>query len=557
MSSAIFLPSSCLRRYAVSACSRAGATFESSSSHLTWSKGAAITSSEESQSELSRPPPFSLLSFPLLSKTDRQGSRAPPMDVQDYSEERSTPHATLAPSAVTCASASTTAHPSNVQTSQPHSPSPPSSPVEIMQDSSRPTCSERAQGEAAEREDEVARAEGSGWSSWGSPGDRGFSSYTPPSSYTPSIPFVPSRSPEKGKERQQSPVELAESLVHAQSEERLSSKDSEGDAWSREYVGNNPREEIGGLESREEQERTSASHAGALSAEAPATSSPSSSASPSSLPAPINSVPISSPPTPSSAADDPTPSSPKRKRTLSLPRALRRPSRELSSPSTPALSSSTVNLSAPSPNRFTRSLSSLSTTSRPSSFFALTPASTTTAPDPSTPPAPGRRRSKSGLRMMKALSYIRPSTKEAHPEPVPSLPPTPSIPTRPRSQSAPLLRNFVTPVQSLDDHDPPSPFVTALSSPTSETPPRVATPVQLRLNLFDFLLPREVRLKIMEMLLESCVDEHEKEVQGGSWRGDRARERWVGEVKGRRELVRISRVSLSCHNLPPSVHRLC
>ncbi|ORY90847.1 hypothetical protein BCR35DRAFT_328604 [Leucosporidium creatinivorum] len=294
----------------------------------------------------------------------------------------------------------------------------------------------------------------------------------------------------------------------------------------------------------EEQEHHSASTFEAVSTEEQPSLAISLSASSSRVVRPLVSAPT---PSASSSTDNternPAGPSPKRKRTLPFPRTLRRSSRDLNTSSTSDLPATTSANTIPTANRFARSLSSLSTTSRPSSFLAITPARTRTTSSTSPTPPTGSRRSKSGIKMMKALSYIRPSSKKEAGEPILSAPPTPSTPTRPRSQSAPLLRTLSLPRQSLDDQDPHSPFVTALSSPVSESPPRVDTPVQLRLNLFDFLLPREVRLRIMSMVVQSCVEEHEKEVQEGLWRGDKARERWVGEIKGRRELIRISRVS--------------
>jgi hypothetical protein len=62
-------------------------------------------------------------------------------------------------------------------------------------------------------------------------------------------------------------------------------------------------------------------------------------------------------------------------------------------------------------------------------------------------------------------------------------------------------------------------------------------------NLFDGLLPREVRLKIFSMIVESSVDEYELAQQERSWTVQKAsRERWIGETGGLRELVKMSRV---------------
>lgn len=134
--------------------------------------------------------------------------------------------------------------------------------------------------------------------------------------------------------------------------------------------------------------------------------------------------------------------------------------------------------------------------------------------------------------MIKALSYIKSSgvSKEKHHRPFVVGTSSPPSPARLRSRSAPLLPTLTIPSSS--SFAPDSPFITAPSTPITED----------LVNLFDTLLPREVRLRIMGMLLQICVEEHEKEVERGEWKGARGRERWVGEVKGKRELVRTSRV---------------
>lgn len=62
-------------------------------------------------------------------------------------------------------------------------------------------------------------------------------------------------------------------------------------------------------------------------------------------------------------------------------------------------------------------------------------------------------------------------------------------------------------------------------------------------NLFDALLPREVKLKVFSLVVEGCIEEEELITQERSWTASRAaRERWIGERAGLRELVKMSRV---------------
>lgn len=63
-------------------------------------------------------------------------------------------------------------------------------------------------------------------------------------------------------------------------------------------------------------------------------------------------------------------------------------------------------------------------------------------------------------------------------------------------------------------------------------------------NHFDDLLPREIRLRIFKALIHSCIEEHRAERASRAWTASRARsERWVGEARGLREIVKLSGVS--------------
>lgn len=62
-------------------------------------------------------------------------------------------------------------------------------------------------------------------------------------------------------------------------------------------------------------------------------------------------------------------------------------------------------------------------------------------------------------------------------------------------------------------------------------------------NLFDSLLPREVRLKIFSLVVQTSVEEGTRSMQSRAWTASRAAEdRWIGERAGLRELVKMSRV---------------
>lgn len=70
------------------------------------------------------------------------------------------------------------------------------------------------------------------------------------------------------------------------------------------------------------------------------------------------------------------------------------------------------------------------------------------------------------------------------------------------------------------------------------------TPIEPR-NLFDGVLPRELRLHVFSSLVSVMEDDHRRALDG-NWSASRAahsRNRWVGRDRAVRELVKISRVS--------------
>lgn len=65
-------------------------------------------------------------------------------------------------------------------------------------------------------------------------------------------------------------------------------------------------------------------------------------------------------------------------------------------------------------------------------------------------------------------------------------------------------------------------------------------------DLFDLILPRELRIRVFSDLVKVHEGDFQRLVERDEWRGRLARESgWIGREKGIRELVRISRVSIS------------
>lgn len=62
-------------------------------------------------------------------------------------------------------------------------------------------------------------------------------------------------------------------------------------------------------------------------------------------------------------------------------------------------------------------------------------------------------------------------------------------------------------------------------------------------DLFDTLLPREIKLRIFSLVVQASIDVAESTVQERIWTAARAaRERWIGQGAGLRELVKMTRV---------------
>lgn len=93
----------------------------------------------------------------------------------------------------------------------------------------------------------------------------------------------------------------------------------------------------------------------------------------------------------------------------------------------------------------------------------------------------------------------------------------------------------------------PHPFSALDFVPATRTDVFEPIPIIIR-NYFDEVLPRELRLQILQALVELHALEHQLAVTDGRWtmaKASSSKGRWVGRDKGIRELVKLSRVSKS------------
>jgi len=101
-----------------------------------------------------------------------------------------------------------------------------------------------------------------------------------------------------------------------------------------------------------------------------------------------------------------------------------------------------------------------------------------------------------------------------------------------------------------DPYPLPHPF-DVVSSYTTDA--FVPIPVIKPPNLFDGILPREIRLRIFGFLVEIYEDDHARRVREGRWSANKAaKHKWVGRDQGVRELMRLKRVS--AHPFPCDIH---
>ncbi|KAK4056302.1 hypothetical protein OIO90_002746 [Microbotryomycetes sp. JL221] len=68
-------------------------------------------------------------------------------------------------------------------------------------------------------------------------------------------------------------------------------------------------------------------------------------------------------------------------------------------------------------------------------------------------------------------------------------------------------------------------------------------------NLFSDLLPRELQLKIVRELIVNAQTKLDQDVATGVWSSNESRKRWVGQAQGRKDVVRLSRVSREWRSL--------
>ena len=113
-----------------------------------------------------------------------------------------------------------------------------------------------------------------------------------------------------------------------------------------------------------------------------------------------------------------------------------------------------------------------------------------------------------------------------------------SLATRPTAEAHPSKAN----VRSYSD---PFPFPHAFDIvSTDATDTFVPITIVVPPNLFDGMLPRELRLRIFDLLVRIHEEDHERRVREGRWTAIKAsKHKWVGRNHGIRELVRLSRVS--------------
>jgi F-box/leucine-rich repeat protein 2/20 len=113
-----------------------------------------------------------------------------------------------------------------------------------------------------------------------------------------------------------------------------------------------------------------------------------------------------------------------------------------------------------------------------------------------------------------------------------------SLATRPAAEVHPHKANG----RSYSDPFPfPGAFDVVLSDATDTF---VSIPIVVPPNLFDGMLPRELRLRIFGFLVGIYEGDHERRVREGRWTAIKAsKHKWVGRDQGVRELMRLTRVS--------------
>ncbi len=142
-------------------------------------------------------------------------------------------------------------------------------------------------------------------------------------------------------------------------------------------------------------------------------------------------------------------------------------------------------------------------------------------------------KSKAGSYSYLVLDHVGEGTTTALPDYSPGY-----VASRPVPENRPRKANG----RSYSDPYPlPHPFdVVSSYTPDAFVPIHVVNPP----NLFDGMLPREVRLRIFGFLVEIYEEDHARRVREGKWTANKAaKHKWVGRDQGLRELMRLKRVS--------------
>ncbi|KAK4049421.1 hypothetical protein OIV83_004154 [Microbotryomycetes sp. JL201] len=119
---------------------------------------------------------------------------------------------------------------------------------------------------------------------------------------------------------------------------------------------------------------------------------------------------------------------------------------------------------------------------------------------------------------------------------------------RARSQSAPVLQTVARNSQVQEVESSNEIVAHAVANTACESADVVKT-VLANSDLFNSMLPREIQLQILGHIITSAQDELDEVIASGRWRSDESRRRWAGEALGRRDIVRVARVSRAWRSL--------
>ena len=124
---------------------------------------------------------------------------------------------------------------------------------------------------------------------------------------------------------------------------------------------------------------------------------------------------------------------------------------------------------------------------------------------------------------------------------------TPALPDHFSNYSATrsAIEDRIRKTNGRSNSDPfPLPYAFDLVSPDTSDAFAPITVIN-RPNLFDGILPREIRLRIFGFLVKIYEEDHARKISEGRWTANKAsKNKWVGRDRGIRELVRLRRVSM-------------